>query len=453
MGDSGLMPRILSVSELTAAVRDAVETEFPFVWVAGQATNVSRPGSGHIYFSLKDEDALLQAVWFKSCLGLPGSMAPEDLTQGVEVVCAGRVTVYPPRGVYQLVVEFVQERGVSPLYLEFSRLKEKLEKEGLFDPSRKRSVLQDAARVAVVTAPGGAAVHDFLRVARERGVGGTIRIYGTSVQGENAQDEIIRAMARAGEWAEVVVLLRGGGSPEDLHAFNTEAVVRATAACPCPVVTGVGHETDVTIADFAADLRAATPTHAAQLLFSDRLVAQQRLDELRWRLLRRTRTGLEEREQAFRTVEREMTLLSPMQRLRGTAEQLRFHDMRLREAARTVFSEKERDWEFLERRLDARHPAERLGRAKGDVDATGERMTRAAGRLVSTGRHAWDLLDTRLRAANPFAPLERGYSLVETAVGTYLRTPSQVRPGDDVTIRTAGGAVPARIAEAKECKG
>ena len=289
---------ILTVRALTEQLRRSLEGRFPFVWVRGEVSNLSRPGSGHIYFSLKDQDAQLQCVWFRGqqrqaeqgrafdpltgeVFDTPRPSPLELLRNGLDLLCAGRVSVYAPRGQYQLLVELVQPTGQGLLAQAFEERKRKLAEAGYFSQERKRPLPWNPQRVALITSPSGAAIHDFLELARNRGCGAEIRLFPASVQGEEAAPEIIRALdeINARGWAQVIVLIRGGGSLEDLWAFNEEAVAEAVFCSRLPVLAGIGHEVDVTLADLTADLRAATPSHAAQLLWPLRAELRQRLDE------------------------------------------------------------------------------------------------------------------------------------------------------------------------------
>lgn len=305
------MSAIFSVSELTRSVKNLLEAEFPFVWVRGQVTNLARPASGHIYFTLTDGDAALSVVWFKSSQSsakpvqqgvekvnpLTGEVEEEEggtalagnaIEDGMEILCAGRLNVYEPRGQYQLVAELVQGQGVGDLAVAFEALKKKLSEKGYFEADRKIAIPRNPKRVAVVTSPSGAAIRDFLRIANTRGTGSEIRIYPSLVQGDRAPEQIASALDQADtdDWAEVAVLIRGGGSLEDLWAFNTEPVADAIFRARLPVITGVGHEPDVSIADFVADKRAATPSHVAQELWPRREMLAQQLDDLEISLTR-----------------------------------------------------------------------------------------------------------------------------------------------------------------------
>ena len=319
---------ILTVRQLTAQIKDAVENGFPYVWVRGEVTNVSRPSSGHIYFSLKDENALLQAVWFKGSQKERETFDPltgevfEDgprlslagtLRNGQQVICAGRLTVYAPRGGYQLVVELAQDSGEGQLHLALEALKRKLAEKGYFSLERKRPIPEHPHRVAVITAPSGAAIRDFLRLSGERGTGCEIRIHPVPVQGDDAPPRIAEALDdenRRG-WADVLVLIRGGGSLQDLWAFNDERVADAVYRSRIPVVAGIGHEIDTSIADMVADLRAATPSHAAQLLWPERQWYAQLVDDLEAGLLEAAGRRLSQADQRLDTLGRALAWLSP----------------------------------------------------------------------------------------------------------------------------------------------
>ena len=408
---------ILSVSALTRAIKGSLETAFPFVWVRGQVANLSRPSSGHVYFSLKDEESSLAAVWFKNnhqdgarfdpLTGEVFENGPRQslaggLESGQEIVCAGRIAVYGQRGQYQLVVELAQAAGLGRLHEEFTRLRAALEALGFFAPERKRPLPEHPRRLAVITAPQGAAIHDFLRIAEDRGLGAHIRIYPAPVQGDTAPPAIIAALRRIWDegWAECIVLIRGGGSIEDLWAFNSEALARAIYASPIPVLAGIGHEVDFTLADMTADVRAATPSHAAQLLWPSR-------EELlrQWRQLV---TALERTEE--RWLIRQQDRLDRL--LRGLA------------------------WGSPERRLAA----------WSDRLATSLRLLAGAGRLLLEKQSArLSALHSRLKAMDPHAPLERGYALVCKKDGTFVRLTGDVVPGQILRLTVSDGDIPVRV--------
>lgn len=450
------MAHVFTVGELTRAIKQVLEGEFPFVWVRGQVSNLSRPGSGHVYFSLKDDDAVLGVVWFKGSQSLGRVRTGEDgrpmLMDGQEVLCAGRLNVYPPRGSYQLVAEMVQDLGVGRLYVRFEELKKKLAGLGYFDASRKRALPSRPRRVGVITAPGSAALRDFLRLADERGAGAQIRVYPSLVQGEGAAEDIAHAVefADAEGFAEVLVLIRGGGSLEDLWAFNTEVVARAVYESGLPVVVGVGHEVDMTIADMVADVRAATPSHAAQILWPERRVLAQELDELEVALVRALKARLAGWEDFLAGLHRTLNLLSPRRRLDRAEERLDALRARLPRAWSGYVREKERALDFAVRSLNAAYGPAVMDGLMGGLESLALRLAGAGDRRVTREEQRLAVVSARLEGLNPEGPLERGYSLVRVErTGRFLREPGEVSPGDRLDIRIRRGRVAAEVVEDK----
>ncbi|OLN24406.1 Exodeoxyribonuclease VII large subunit [Desulfovibrio sp. DV] len=460
------MPHVFEVGELTRSLKDVVESEFPFVWVRGQVVNLSRPGSGHLYFSLRDAEASLAVVWFRGAQAgrvsaggerydpLTGEVLDrplaELLSDGMEIMVAGRLTVYAQRGVYQLVAEVVQEVGVGRLWLEFEALKKDLAAKGYFDAARKRPLPPHPTRVAVITAPAGAAVRDFIRIGRERGHGAQVRVYPTLVQGDAAPAGIVRAMLRAvaDDWAEVLVLIRGGGSLEDLWAFNTLDVARAIFASPLPVLTGVGHEVDVTIADMVADVRAATPSHAAQLLWPEREQLAQRLDDAEMALRRLAGQLLASRERELAVLARGLSWLSPSRRLARLDESFAGAAGRLTRAGTGYLDGVARRLDDLEARVARRFDARSLDAREEALARWLERLS-AAGRMYLAGRERrLELAEAHLAGLDPTGPLARGYSLTTVArTGKFLRREADVRPGDKLDIMVYDGTVRAVVTE------
>lgn len=430
------MNGIYQVRELTASIKSHLEGAFPFVWVQGQISNLSRPASGHLYFSLKDEEAALTAVWFRASQQnaeafdpLTGEVYEEGprvslagkLENGMEVICAGRISVYAPRGSYQLVVELVQESGKGRLQIEFERLQAELASKGYFDPLRKRPLPQKRGKVAVITSPHGAAIHDFLRICSQRGLNGEIRIYPVPVQGEDAPPLIVEALraASAEGWADVIVLIRGGGSPEDLWAFNSRDVAEAVFSSPIPVLAGIGHEVDFTLADMTADLRAATPTHAAQLLWPERKELVQRLDEAELSVMAGMQSMLERKEAMLQYRLRSLQLLSPVHKLETVALRVEHHMHRVQRCM---------EWWLA---------------------AAEERLTKLAQRLrqgMAARLSQWDTRlcagENLLRGLNPELPLQRGYAMVKTVDGRLLRSVLQAEAGDRLVVQLADGTLP-----------
>jgi exodeoxyribonuclease VII large subunit len=434
---------ILTVGQLTRAVKGHLEGNFPFVWVRGQVSNCSRPSSGHLYFSLKDDEAILNAVWFKG--SQKGAEAFDPLTgevfedgprpslamsleNGQEIICAGKLTVYPPRGAYQLVVELAQDAGLGKLQMEFERIKAELLAKGYFDAARKRPLPANPQKIAVITAASGAAIRDFLRISESRGLGGEIRIYPTLVQGNEAPAQIARSFARIEEdaWAKVIVLIRGGGSLEDLWAFNTETVADAVFAASIPVIAGIGHEVNVSIADLVADVRAATPTHAAQILWPERRELVQRVDELELSLRGAWERILSSREEKIAALAKALQWLSPAKTLSRWEERLKNSRERMDSALFSSLERREIRLESFFSRLSAAFAAQSLSR-----------------------EHTFERLVLRLEGLDPMRPLERGYALARMKKGSFARSVNDIAPGDELELILRDGSVPVRAEHTK----
>jgi len=395
-----LPQHVLTVSQLTAAIKDLIEAAFPSIWVAGEISDLARPRSGHFYLTLKDEGSQIRAVIWKSA----AARVRFKLEDGLEVICRGHVEVYAPRGSYQLIIDEIQPKGMGALELALRQLREKLAREGLFAPERKRPLPRLARRIAVVTSPSGAALRDFLQVLTRRWRGADVLVVPTRVQGEGASEEIAQAIATVNRLAvspDVLVVTRGGGSLEDLWAFNEEPVVRAIAASRVVVVSAVGHEIDVTLADLAADIRAATPSEAAELgapAAEDMLAALGQVG-------RRLRAGLIGKIAAARA---RLDVVARARMFRRPLELI--HDR--------------------SRRLD-------------ELDA---RAARAVENRLTIAGHRLESLAGRLESMSPLAVLGRGYSLTRRSDdGLLIRDASQLAPGETITTRFARGAATSRV--------
>jgi len=389
-------PRILSVSQLSTLIEGILETQFQSLWVGGEVSEVSRPHSGHIYFTLKDEQAQIRGVIWRST----AQRLRFKLEEGQQVVCHGDLDVYPPRGTYQLVVRQVEPQGVGALQLAFQQLAQRLEAEGLFDPARKRKLPAFPRRVGFVTSPTGAAIHDFLQVAARRFQGVQILVIPVRVQGEGSAQEIARGIALANRIQpplDVLVVGRGGGSLEDLWSFNEEVVVRAIHASQVPVVSAVGHEIDVTLADLVADVRALTPSEAAELVIPS-------ADELIRRL------GQLQRRMASVLASRVITAKSRVAQLARTRV--------LRDPRAFIYD--------LSRRLD-------------DLD---QQAARAVRRRLVGSQDRLGALTSRLESLSPLAVLARGYSVTTRAEdGALVRAAADVAPGERILTRMASGRI------------
>ena len=441
------MSDVYSVSQITQTIRQNLESSFPLVWVQGQIGTISRPGSGHIYFTLVDREASLNVAWFKSSQSR-SRLVPQHLDSGAEVICAGRIAVYPPRGVYQLIADLVQDRGTGSLQLQFEALKRKLSEQGYFDPENKRPLPAHPGRVAVITASGSAALHDFLRLSRHRGWPGEIRIHPTAVQGEAAADSVARTIEEADSqgWAQVLVLVRGGGSLEDLWTFNTEVVARAVRGSSIPVLTGIGHEVDLTIADMASDVRASTPSHAAQLLWPEKTEMVQQIDEAETALYKAWKTNFLRLRQELEGLTRALSWLSPGKRLQQLQQTLGLQETGLRRSADFLLQARKSGLDHLVQRLQ-RSLGPDSWRLRGQtLLALEDRLEAAASTQLRGRRNELDRLADRLQALDPYLPLQRGYSLVSVdRSGELLRDSGQVESGEEVSIRTAREQIGARI--------
>ncbi|MDR1936580.1 MAG: exodeoxyribonuclease VII large subunit [Candidatus Accumulibacter sp.] len=430
---------VLSVSLLNRLVRERLETAFPLCWVAGEISNLTMAASGHAYFSLKDRSAQARCVIFRNRVQLLGWR----LENGQHVEARALVTLYEARGDFQLNVETVRKAGVGNLYEQFVMLKEKLEREGLFAQERKRPLPAFPRRLGVVTSLQAAALRDVLSTLKRRAPYLEIVLYPTLVQGGEAPAQIVAALEIASQRAEcdALIVCRGGGSLEDLWAFNDEAVARAIRACRLPVVTGIGHETDVSIADFAADRRAATPTAAAELAAPERAALRERLSDLRQALTRRFERRLEACGQALDLLARR--LIHPGQRLERQGERLESLRRRLAAALRETGALGQARLARIGQRLRLARPDVPARRAR--LERLGERMRHAWG----VGRDRKTALFSRLEASlahlDPRKVMARGYSLVYDAEGRVVRNSQTLEPNDSVTVSFHTGQAKAQI--------
>lgn len=433
-------PPVLAVSALNQAVARVLERTFPLVWVSGEISNFTRAASGHWYFTLKDDAAQVRAVMFKGRAQY-ADFAPRE---GDRVEVRTLVTLYAPRGDYQLNVEAIRRAGLGNLYEAFLRLKQKLEQEGLFAPARKRPIPTFARCIGIVTSPQAAALHDILTALRRRAPHVNVILYPTPVQGEGAAARIARAIQTASQRAECDVLLvgRGGGSMEDLWAFNDEAVARAIAACRVPVIAGIGHETDFTIADFAADLRAPTPTAAAELCATPRRDWLAALAEHADELTRAFKRQLAERTQSLDWMSRR--LVNPAAYINHERVKLQALQARLQHATRMPAAKARYQLQHLQTRLQNRLPDTRPARQQ--LAEHNRRLSNAATLPVKHRRQQLTTLNAQLELLNPQRTLERGYAIVTDHKGRVLRAPAELQARSDITLRLAGGSADITIA-------
>lgn len=395
-------PKIFTVGQINRYIRNLLENDFILssLLVKGEISNFKAHSSGHLYFTLKDASGALSCVMFRQdAAGLP--FEPEN---GMQVVVYGHISLYEKTGQYQLYAEFMEPLGIGALQVAFEQLKEKLAEEGLFDGDFKREIPKNPSCIAVITSPTGAAVRDILQIVKRRDPNVKVAIFPTLVQGEQAAADIVRSLKLVNEWgkADVIILGRGGGSMEDLWCFNDENVARAVFASEIPVISAVGHETDFTITDFVADMRAPTPSAAAEL----------------------ATTPLAERREAFHRLE-----------------------LRLERDVSALLTSCRRRLDLLKSRPVMERPLERIYRTMMDVEETQQRLDKEMTNRLMQRAERWQYLTNRLEAASPLAVMSRGYVMAVTSSGNLLTSAKQAEVGDRVTLHLQDGKIETNIQE------
>ncbi|MGW8391194.1 exodeoxyribonuclease VII large subunit [Pseudoduganella sp. HUAS MS19] len=432
--------QVMSVSALNQAVARLLERSFPLQWISGEISNFTRASSGHWYFTLKDDAAQVRAVMFRGRAQYAGFVPRE----GDKVEVRALVTLYGPRGDYQINVEAIRRAGVGSLFEAFQRLKERLAAAGLFDSERKRALPLFPRTIGIVTSPQAAALRDVLIALRRRAPHVNVVLYPTLVQGQQAGAQIAAAIATASRRAECDVLLvvRGGGSMEDLWCFNEEVVAYAVANCTMPVVSGVGHETDFTICDFAADVRAATPTAAAELAATPRAdwLGSLRADAADLR--RAMRRALSDATQTLDNLQRR--LLSPTARIAQQRLQLHSLSTAMLHATRNPLQQARFSIDRLAGRLAARQPD--TSKTRAAMESLQHRAGASMRAHLSQRRDALNALSAQLELLNPQRTLERGYAIVTDAAGAVLRDPAHIKPGHALGVRLAEGSAEIGVA-------
>jgi exodeoxyribonuclease VII large subunit len=440
--DRGPQRRVYTVSELNGAIRAALDAEFSDVWVSGEISGVKHAASGHYYFTLKEREAQVRCVAFRSAHRY-WKIKPQD---GLAVLARGRLDVYEARGEYQLLVEVLEPQGVGALQLAFEQLKKKLAAEGLFDPARKRALPRFPRRIGIVTSPRGAVISDLIHVLTRRFPGIHVRLFPALVQGEGSVEEVCRGIEffSRSRWADLVIVGRGGGSLEDLWTFNEEAVARAIASCGVPVVSAVGHETDVTIADFVADLRAPTPSAAAELVvpMRDELIERVAAARAQSAQALRYRLAMLERRLRQQGVERALASLHRrvgrgMQRI----DELEYH---LRERLRAAVSARERRRRGLEVRLQRFDVRPRLAADRRRWEAAHTGAAQAIRSHLAAHRSLHERFSAKLSALSPLRILERGYAIVSNQTG-ILSDATAAPPDSRIHVRLARGELDATV--------
>ncbi len=436
---------VFSVSQLNRRAKQLLETHLPLIWVEGEISNIARPSSGHWYFTLKDDRAQVRCAMFKG-RNQRVNFAPQ---QGQQVLIRARVSLYENRGEYQLIAEHMEEAGHGALQRAFDELKLKLSREGLFDPAHKRALPSLPRHIGVITSPTGAAVRDILTVLKRRFPSIPVTVIPVPVQGKEAAPAIVRALAlanRAGLF-DVLILGRGGGSLEDLWPFNEEAVARAIFASELPVVSAVGHEVDVTISDFVADLRAPTPSAAAELVVPDASEWQQQFRAYAQRLSHTmSRRLLAEKHHLQHLSKR---LRHPGERLQQQSQRLDGLELRLGRAIQQQLTRQQHRLQNLTLRHRAHNPAPLVRQWRQRIDQLRTRLDRQMQQQLKTKRQRLSEAGRMLHSVSPLSTLERGYAIVSDESGQVVRTAEQLQPGDSMTTRLAKGEVVSRVEKVK----
>ena len=438
--DWSAQPHYFSVTELSTALRGVFTEYFADIWVAGEISGTKLAASGHYYFTLKDESAQLRCVCFKMAARYL-KFKPQD---GMAVLARGRVDLYDARGDLQLIVEAIEPRGHGALQLAFEQLKKKLDAEGLFATERKRALPPLPERIGIVTSPTGAVIRDMLTVLERRCPGRHIRLYPAQVQGEGAADQVaagIEYFSQSG-WAEVVIVARGGGSLEDLWTFNEERVVRAIAGCSVPVISAVGHETDFTIADFVADLRAPTPSAAAELVIASRETLLDRLRASEQKLLQAVRLKIALQSRALHNVAIDRARLHrAIGRQMQRVDEL---DYKLRDHTRAALATRRRTLQELNTRLKGLDIRLELAAVRRQLDGFDAKVVQAMRLRLSRSRGELSPLEAHLKQLSPLTILQRGYAIVEHD-GKIVKSPEDAPVGAEVSVRLSRGGLKAVV--------
>jgi exodeoxyribonuclease VII large subunit len=443
----GPVRKIYSVAELSLAIRNLLEKQFPDVWVTGEVSNLRADGSGHLYFTLKDETAQLRAVCFRNQARYL-KFKPQD---GLAVIARGRLSVYEARGEYQLYVEFLEPAGLGALQLAFEQLKQKLAAEGLFDRERKKPLPMLPRTIGVVTSPTGAVIQDILRILRRRFRNMNVMIYPVKVQGEGAAKEVAQGIEYFNRHApvDVMIVARGGGSLEDLWAFNEEVVARAIAASRIPVISAVGHETDFTIADFVADLRAPTPSAAAELAVHRKQDFLAELENRAHRMAQIVRLRLSEARQALTELSMHQVFQTLSTRIAERAQRVDEAVAALDRLMRASLHAARQEWLRVSEGVVRYDFRRHLDLKRATLAECERRFENDFRRFLTERRNHLAQLGALLKERSPLTILERGYSITRDGAGRIVRDAAQVAVGDEVSIHLARGELGASVKDRK----
>ena len=441
-------PDIYSVSRLNSEVRLTLELQFQTLWLKGEVSNFVAAASGHWYFSLKDSAAQVKCAMFKMA-NRNSSFRPQN---GQQVLIRARISVYEPRGEYQLLAEFIESAGAGLLKQQFEQLKAKLQAEGLFDPARKKALPAQVQRVGVITSPTGAAVRDIVTVLKRRAPGIEVIIYPSQVQGDTAAAQLRSMLSCAIRRNEVDVLIigRGGGSLEDLWCFNDEQLCRAVAACPIPIVSAVGHEIDFALTDFVADVRAPTPSAAAELVSPDQSHLLDRILQLRSRLLQAQRSHLQQAAPKLLNLSQRLLALHPKRRLQQQQQRLDELQLRLTNSIKRNMQSAQQQQLYLDKSLRQLSPVKTLLAHTQHLTELERRLSNAQQLQLKHSKQQLAQLSLQLNTVSPLATLARGYSITFDDKQQVVTSSQQLKAGDKVAVKLADGGFDAEVTRLRQ---
>ncbi len=436
---------IYTVSRLNSEVRLTLELQFRQLWLVGEVSNFVAASSGHWYFSLKDQAAQVKVAMFKTS-NRNAAFTPRN---GQQVMVRARISVYEPRGEYQLLADFIEPAGDGLLRQQYEQLKAKLAAEGLFAPERKKALPLQVKKVGVITSPTGAAIRDILTVLQRRAPALEVIIYPSLVQGAQAAGDLTAALQHAirRNECDVLIIGRGGGSLEDMWCFNDETLARTIANCPIPIVSAVGHEIDFSISDFVADVRAATPSAAAELVSPDQQHQLQVLLQLKQRLTQSIRQHLGQKAQLFLHQHSKLQLLHPARRLQQQQQRLDELQIRLQQAMQHKLQQHRQQLQLQHKALWLLSPEQQLKRQQLKLQQLQQRLTLNLNQQLQKKQQQWQALSRELHTVSPLATLQRGYSIVFDAKSTVVKSASQLQSGDKVRLKLADGDIAAEVTE------
>lgn len=438
-------PDIYTVSRLNSEVRLTLELQFQQIWLTGEISNFVAAASGHWYFSLKDQAAQVKVAMFRQANRHAG-LKPQN---GQQVLIRARISVYEPRGEYQLLAEFIEPAGDGLLKQQFEQLKAKLAAEGLFAAERKKNLPEHIRTVGVITSPTGAAIRDILTVLKRRAPAIEVIIYPSQVQGETAASQLLQMLNTAilRNETDVLIIGRGGGSLEDLWCFNDEQLARMVAACPIPIVSAVGHEIDFALTDFVADVRAATPSAAAELISPDQRHLLVQLNQLQNRLLQIQRTKLQQLASRWLNLSQRLLNLHPRRQLQQQQQRLDELQLRLSTTIARTLQQQLKQQEYLYQRLVQTSPAKIISRLQQQREQLQQRLLFAQQQQLKQQQQKWQYLSSKLHTVSPLATLARGYSISFTQQHQVITSAAQIAPGDTIHTRLAEGSFSATVTD------